>query len=295
MKPDPIISATVAALLVLVTVPAISQATTYTSNTTISGTVTDTSVSINSGAIVDVVAGGIWNASGGFLINDNGNANSTAHVNGGILNYAGGGDGFQVGWWYGGRFNISAGEANFSSLLRMYNGDVNITGGTLNLLSHNLQIGEYNDSLTNSFSISGGIANIKGVQYDGGGGGQYNLALSGTGTLSIGSNGIAAGSGKPGTLNFSGGTLMLDTGAILRPFGTNGSFDMVDNLLIGGVAQSAGVWGGIGSGAANETSLIQNGDTLTVLSTVPEPGAFAMLLLGSLTFWFMRRQRVAVV
>ena len=53
----------------------------------------------------------------------------------------------------------------------------------------------------------------------------------------------------------------------------------VDNLFIGGVPQPAGVWGGVGSGAANETSLIQNGDTLTVLSTVPEPSA--MLLSGT--------------
>jgi len=283
MKTNPILSTTVAALLALTTVPAISQATNYNSNTTISGTVTDTSVAINSNAIVEVVAGGTWNASGNFYINNNSSSNSTVLVNGGILNYAGGGgDGFQVGWYYGGNFNISAGEANFSSVLRMYNGDINISGGTLNLLSNNLQVGEYGDSLFNSVSISGGTANIRGIQYDGGGGasGQYNVALSGTGTLSIGSYGIDAGSGKPGSLNFSGGTLNLgNVGAIRRSFGTNGIFDIVDHLFIGGVPQPAGVWGGVGSGAANETSLIQNGDTLTVLSTVPEPSA--MLLSGS--------------
>lgn len=153
--------------LAIAAVPAISQATDYNSNTTISGTVTDTSVAINDNAIVEVVAGGIWNASGSFYLNNNVSPNSTALVNGGIFNYTSGGDGFQLGWYYGGHFNISAGSANFSSTLHMYNGDINITGGTLNLLSNNLQIGEFGDSLLNSVSISGGTANIKGIQYDG--------------------------------------------------------------------------------------------------------------------------------
>ena len=74
-----------------------------------------------------------------------------------------------------------------------------------------------------------------------------------------------------------------------------GAADTIAALYFNNVLQAAGTWGHTSSGASNINDTFFSGSGMVQVVTVPEPSTFVMLLLGSLTFWFMRRQRVAVV
>jgi hypothetical protein len=252
---------------------------TVTSPYNVSGSETYTFVEVNGGPL-NIPTGATLNASGDFIINNNGNADSTVNVTGGTLNYTSkGGDGFQVGWWYGGYFNISAGVATLAHL-EIYNGDVNLSGtGILDITTVDTLFSR--DNLASNLTISGGTANLRGVKRQNSGGVQ-KLTLTG-GTLNVGAGGLYGTTSD--TLNFSGGTLKLsNNGAISMPLAS----DTVDYLYIDGSPMAAGTWGKTGSGADyfNDTYFTGTG----VLTVLPEPATMALLGLGGLGV-LLRRKR----
>lgn len=260
------------ALLAVAAVPGMLRATTYDFNTTISGPVSDSGVRIINNATVTVAAGGTWTASGNFYINDGGGPNATVNVAGGALNYTGGGgDGFQVGWWFGGYFNISAGSATLANM-EIYSGYVTVSGsGTLNITGRDVLFSR-DGGQPSYLTISGGTANLRGLRSQNTGTASTKLVLS-AGELSLGAGGIynTGGAGNEVELVFTGGTLKLsNNGPIAVPL----SSDTVNALFIDGVQQAAGTWGKTGSGAdhINDTYFTGSG-VLTVLPLGRPPTA----------------------
>lgn len=214
---------------------------TYELTGTTSESYTGVSVGKSVAGTLNIKDSAALTSSGNFYINDkSGLPLSTVNLTGGTLthNYTGG-DGFFIGWWGQGVMNISGGTANLAQL-NFYTGELNLSGsGTLNVPNNNTLVGKW-DRGVNSFAISGGTANLRGVQltWD-----ISTLTLSG-GTLDLGAGGISGS----GMIDFSGGTLKLsNNGAITRNFDT----DTVDALFFDGVQQAAGTWGKTGSGATH--------------------------------------------
>ncbi len=218
-------------------------------------------------------------SSGNFYINNNGPL-STVNLTGGTLtfNYTGG-DGFWIGWWGHGVMNISGGTANLAQL-QFYDGELNLSGnGTLNVTNSDTIMGQW-DRSAESFAISGGTANLRGVKltWD-----ISTLTLTG-GTLNLGAGGIYGDASS--TINLGGGTLKLsDGGAIALALDA----DTVDYLYIDGSPMAAGTWGKTGSGAdhINNTYFTGTG----VLTVLPEPATMALLGLGGLGVLLRRKRR----
>jgi autotransporter-associated beta strand protein len=84
------------------------------------------------------------------------------------------------------------------------------------------------------------------------------------------------------------GDVYLTTGSIFDlDFAIDDTQDTIDQLFIDGIAQATGTWGGIGSGAANESALITGGGWLLVTAAgsggggaVPEPGTLALAAMA---------------
>lgn len=102
------------------------------------------------------------------------------------------------------------------------------------------------------------------------GAGQVALVKVGTGTLTLpnansytGSTTVAGGTLVVGAASFADGAAMkLNSGAVLNL--NFAGTDTVGSLTIDGVAQTAGNWGGLASGATYKTALIAGTGTLTV-------------------------------
>ena len=133
--------------------------------------------------------------------------------------------------------------------------------------------------------------------------GAGSLTMQGTGTLTL-SSGLNSYTGdtsvETGILSIKSAylsdasALYIATGAVMN-LNFGGAADTIAALYFNNVLQAAGTWGHTGSGASNINDTFFSGSGMVQVVTVPEPSTFVMLLLGSLTFWFMRRQRVAVV
>jgi autotransporter-associated beta strand protein len=105
------------------------------------------------------------------------------------------------------------------------------------------------------------------------------LTKNGPGTLAL--NGGLAYTGdtviESGKLTLShpnladGGDVRLTTGGVLELDFVGGSQDMIDALFIDGVQQTAGVWGGVGSGAQFTSPLISGTGMLQVATSVGIP------------------------
>ena len=133
--------------------------------------------------------------------------------------------------------------------------------------------------------------------------GAGSLTMQGTGTLTL-SSGLNSYTGdtsvETGILSiksaylYDASALYIATGAVMN-LNFGGAADTIAALYFNNVLQAAGTWGHTSSGASNINDTFFSGSGMVQVVTVPEPSTFVMLLLGSLTFWFMRRQRVAVV
>ena len=133
--------------------------------------------------------------------------------------------------------------------------------------------------------------------------GAGSLTMQGTGTLTL-SSGLNSYTGntsvETGILSIKSAylsdasALYIATGAVMN-LNFGGAADTIAALYFNNVLQAAGTWGHTSSGASNINDTFFSGSGMVQVATVPEPSTFVMLLLGSLTFWFMRRQRVAVV
>ena len=133
--------------------------------------------------------------------------------------------------------------------------------------------------------------------------GDGSLIKQGVGTLTL-SSGLNSYTGdtsvETGILSIKSAylsdasALYIATGAVMN-LNFGGAADTIAALYFNNVLQAAGTWGHTSSGASNINDTFFSGSGMVQVVTVPEPSTFVMLLLGSLTFWFMRRQRVAVV
>ena len=255
-----------AALLAVLALASNTQALTVSGTYNVSGTESHVGifVGVSSTGTLNVSAGNTLNASGKFFINGNdgsgGYPNSAVNVNGGTLNYTNpSGEGFQVGWWYGGHFNVSGGLANMAKL-GIYDGDVTVSGGTLNVLSENVVVATIDD-FNNVLTISGGIANLRGVSMPqpslSGLSPGEKLVLTG-GTLNLGVGGITGHATS--VVEFGGGTVgALANWSSSKPItltGTNGNvtFDPKNSTItLSNVLSSTG---GLVVAATGETGTV---------------------------------------
>ena len=223
-----------AALLAVLALASNTQALTVNGTYNVSGTESHVGifVGVSSTGTLNVSAGNTLNASGKFFINGNdgsgGYPNSAVNVNGGTLNYTNpSGEGFQVGWGYGGHFNVSGGLANFNNVL----------------------------------TISGGIANLRGVSMPqpslSGLSPGEKLVLTG-GTLNLGVGGITGHATS--VVEFGGGTVgALANWSSSKPItltGTNGNvtFDPKNSTItLSNVLSSTG---GLVVAATGETGTV---------------------------------------
>jgi len=291
MKTNSILSTTVAALLALATAPAISQAVNLTVNSptvyTVSGTETYGRVIQNGGTInidpsTSLITNGTVDSGSQHPILIDG----TVNVQGGTLTNQGGET--WVGWNGQGFLNVTSGNVNFDAKrLVIYFGQVNLSGGTVTSTAQSIKLDW--DNNPSIFGITGGLANLRGVEFANDGA-ALNLSA---GELDLGVGGIFR-TGGSATLNFTGGILKLSgNGAINTPFSVG--TPTVDQLWIGGVAMAAGTWGRTGSGAdnINDTYFGSNMGTqkLTVVTGVPEPCTAVSLLGGLGMLLGLRRRR----
>lgn len=216
----------------------------------VSGNVDPGNITINSGGVMTVNSTGSIN--GSPVILDNGILTNNGTMNLGAQNFTAG---TGIIYMIGGTlichdinpttltFNISGGTVtchNFSPNLTMSGGLLQISG-TLN---------------ANSFAATGGT-----VEYNNAGNQAvaaepyFNLTLSGSGTKTLVSGTSVAN------------TLSIDpTGTAVASIG-NGLTLNVHNLVLGGVTQVAGSWGGTGSGASHVNTTYFAGTTGQLNST----------------------------
>ena len=128
-----------------------------------------------------------------------------------------------------------------------------------------------------------------------------SLTKEGTGTLSISgtapaytgnttiSDGILSVAATSDWLADSS-TVTIAAGALNLSFTSNSEQDDIAALFLPSLGSVSGVWGPVGSGAANETAFITGVGTLNV-SGIPEPGAAVSLLGGLGMLLGLRRRR----
>lgn len=85
-------------------------------------------------------------------------------------------------------------------------------------------------------------------------------------------------------------TVTITAGALNLNFTSNAEQDDIAALFLPSLGSVSGVWGPVGSGAANETAFITGTGTLNVVG-VPEPGAAVSLLGGLGMLLGLRRRR----
>jgi autotransporter-associated beta strand protein len=118
----------------------------------------------------------------------------------------------------------------------------------------------------------------------------------GAGEASLNGNNTYSGDTiiQQGTLSFSFASIndvssvYISTGGFLD-LNTSGQTDVIGNLFLNGVAQAAGVWGALGSGAQFESSFI-TGNGFVSVAAVPEPGTIGLLVASGLGLVFIRRK-----
>jgi autotransporter-associated beta strand protein/T5SS/PEP-CTERM-associated repeat protein len=118
---------------------------------------------------------------------------------------------------------------------------------------------------------NGNNITVNAALLDGGTGGGFTK--SGAGTLTITAAATYTGETKVngGTLELTSASVLSDTAALRLATGTtlalsHAGTDTVQSLYLGGVPAAAGIWGAVGSGAANTSSFITGTGFLNVLS-----------------------------
>lgn len=222
---------------------------------TISGTANYTATTVRLG--VNASGTGVLNLNGGTLT-----ANSVSKVDGGgTINFNGG--------------TLRAGAASGDFLAGFEDADLHIQDGGLVF-----------DTNGHSVSILQGLSGTGGV------------TKLGAGTLTFASINVS----YLGDTTIAGGTLSISTAFLSDASSVwisgSGVFDLnfvgtdtIDRLFINGVAQSAGTWGAIGSGAQFESALF-TGDGL-LLVAVPEPAHYAIGVLVMLGLAITTRRKRA--
>ncbi len=74
-------------------------------------------------------------------------------------------------------------------------------------------------------------------------------------------------------------SIVTGSGTVLLNYSGN---DTINGLTINGVAQAAGVYGAVGSGAANENAAFSGMGFITVTTLIPEPATYMLIGLGAL-------------
>jgi len=228
----------------------------------------------NGGTVVTNPFAGIDNTGASVTLNGGNGTNAIVNLNGGTISATG--------------FN----KASNSATLNLNGAVIKITGNT--------NTGSYlNGFANNEVNVQAGGAkfdtngnDIVIVQDLAGAGG---FVKQGTGSLLLVGNTNYAGDTRVegGALSFSfasindSSSVYISTGGILD-LSTGGLTDSISILYFNGVAQAAGVWGAIGSGAQFQSSFI-TGDGFLSVASVPEPGTVGLLVLGGLGFFLARR------
>jgi autotransporter-associated beta strand protein len=133
------------------------------------------------------------------------------------------------------------------------------------------------------------------------------VGLTGTGSFTKLGEGLVALLGnntytgntiiEKGTLSFSFASINDASSVFISADGflnldTGGLTDTINGLFINGVAQQAGVWGAIGSGAQFTSSQITGSGFLNVTNAIPEPST-VLLSLGGLGALLIFRRKTA--
>jgi len=244
-------------------------------------------LAVNNGGVLQI-NGGSWTQSGGI---------SWLQLGGGTLNVAGGT--FNQGTagnivmnGVSSTINVSSGVANFGSLERHPGSVLNITGGTANFT------GNIVNDTTNlgSISVAGGALVTTGEFKP------LNTFTLTTGNLTAN---LISFSDGPGTFNLSGGSVSVNGAAAYNGiYGAGGSKTM--NFTTGSTASL--FFSSITLSAFNATNFLTNGtiqyngavDAVqfnavssgggVLVTAVPEPSTYALLLMGLGTVLIYRRR-----
>jgi len=225
-----------------------------------------------------VQSGGIWSQSGG-----------TANISGGGgLQVAGGTYTMTSGTVSAtaGGITVSAGAYTQSGGVLTVNSDLQVSnGGSFSLSSGTLNVGVEADFNNTAASMSGGVLNISNL---------FTMANS---------------QGKPATFNFSGG--IINDGAkafdgwfgpsAATPFNFTAGSTGILNFDNNNLSEVQG-WVNAGDISFNGTTdaaafdVTQNGDVISVdLLAIPEPSTYALIGLGALGIYFLRRKKAGLV
>jgi autotransporter-associated beta strand protein len=173
----------------------------------------------------------------------------------------------------GGTVRTTVDNADFLS--GFTNADLEVKAGGLSLDTNGHAI-----TITQGLSGAGGLSKL----------GEGMLTLSGAnaylGNTVIGDGALSITSGFLSDL----ADILLFGGSV---FDLNFSgIDTVRMLVVDGVAQPAGTWGAIGSGADYERSFI-TGEGVLKVTSVPEPGVYGLLMISALGVFVWRQWRRA--
>lgn len=267
------------------------------------------------GSTGEYTTGGNW--VGGSVPNTNGG--DTAVINAGAVTYTPGGD---LPIHAGGKLQINGGswtQAGGVAWIQMAGGTIEVTGGVFNQGT----AGNMVKDATSAIIVSGGIANLNGnLVYENTATGAFTL--SATGVVNVGgefkpitnftmsggtlNSSLISFADGPGTISFSGGTVGVDgSGGNSGFYGGGGTKALnfttsstgilifntytlaelaTDGFLTNGTIQFNGT-----TDSSKFTATQVGGNVQVTLTAVPEPSTYALLAMGAVSLFALRRFR----